>query len=205
MSIPSTFTLNFLLQSHMEMVKTRSWSFPSMVSCSWVPGKQNQPVLTRKPVRTNRLLNQLRTRNSGTVVHLSPVLLLDQVQVRIRGRFQNQMNLLPILQTLSDPVEALQRVVPVQILLPASTHTPLTSETFRREKSKRADTFHTRAAQSRPRTSVPESRAGLFYSTPWQRNWPEPEQKRSLSRGPKVGASLPGVPLPALESHRWRL
>lgn len=34
MSIPSTFTLNFLLQSHMEMVNTLSWSFPSMVSCS---------------------------------------------------------------------------------------------------------------------------------------------------------------------------
>lgn len=40
MSIPSTFTLNFLLQSHMEMVNTRSWSFSSMVSCSWVPDKE---------------------------------------------------------------------------------------------------------------------------------------------------------------------
>lgn len=44
MSIPSTFTLNFLLQSHMEMVNTLSWSFPSMVSCSWVPDQQNHRV-----------------------------------------------------------------------------------------------------------------------------------------------------------------
>ncbi|TNN38599.1 hypothetical protein EYF80_051232 [Liparis tanakae] len=41
MSIPSTFTLNFLLQSHMEMVNTRSWSFSSMVSCSWVPDEDD--------------------------------------------------------------------------------------------------------------------------------------------------------------------
>lgn len=42
MSIPRTFTLNFLLQSHMETVNTRSWSFSSMVSCSWVPGKNKR-------------------------------------------------------------------------------------------------------------------------------------------------------------------
>lgn len=40
MSIPSTFTLNFLLQSHIEMVNTRSWSFSSMVNCSWVPDEK---------------------------------------------------------------------------------------------------------------------------------------------------------------------
>lgn len=69
----------------------------------------------------SRRINKIPTRNSGTVIHLSPVLLLYQVQVRIRGCLQNQVNFLPVFYTLADPVEVLQRFVPIQILLPACT------------------------------------------------------------------------------------
>ena len=58
------------------------------------------------------------TGHSGAVVHLGPVLLLDLVQIHIGGFLQNQVDLLPILQTPSDPAEVLQGSVPVQVLLP---------------------------------------------------------------------------------------
>lgn len=63
------------------------------------------------------------TCNSSAVIHLSPVLLLDQIQVGIRWCLQDQMDFFPILQTLTDPVEVLQRSIAIQVLHPVGTHT----------------------------------------------------------------------------------
>lgn len=146
MSIPSTFTLNFLLQSHMEMVNTRSWSFSSMVNCSWVPDKEEVRKGELQPLEEGLCLfgpycisnlelihHQEHTQSnkhfswftcdSGAVVHLCPVLLLNLIQLGIRWRLQNQVDFLPVLQTLTDPVEVVQWFLPVQVLLPAWTNT----------------------------------------------------------------------------------
>lgn len=147
MSIPSTFTLNFLLQSHMEMVNTRSWSFSSMVNCSWVPdkgksGRENyshwkkdcvcldhtvskenlELIHHQEHTQSNKHFSWF-TCDSGAVVHLCPVLLLNLIQLGIRWRLQNQVDFLPVLQTLTDPVEVVQWFLPVQVLLPAWTNT----------------------------------------------------------------------------------
>lgn len=57
------------------------------------------------------------TCNSSAVIHLGPVLLLDQIQIRIRWCLQNQVDLFTILQTLTDPIKVLQWFIPVQVLL----------------------------------------------------------------------------------------
>lgn len=58
---------------------------------------------------TSVKMTQLVTCNSSAVIHLGPVILLDQFQIRIRRCLQNQVDLLTILQTLTDPVKVLQR------------------------------------------------------------------------------------------------
>lgn len=57
------------------------------------------------------------TCNSCAVVHLGPVLLLDQIQLGLRRSLQNQVDLLSVLQGLTDPVKALQSSLSIQILL----------------------------------------------------------------------------------------
>ncbi|KAF3859411.1 hypothetical protein F7725_021810 [Dissostichus mawsoni] len=113
MSIPSTFTLNFLLQSHMEMVNTahgpsHRWS----AAHGYLTKKE--ACITSNPHRgVFNLTAYLPLRCSHPLEPSSPSepgLGLDQ------GVLQSQVDLLPVLQTLTDPVEVLQRFIPVQSL-----------------------------------------------------------------------------------------
>lgn len=45
------------------------------------------------------------TCDTGAIVHWGPVLFTDQIQFGIWQRLQSQVDLLAILQTLTDPVE----------------------------------------------------------------------------------------------------
>lgn len=59
----------------------------------------------------------MATCDACAVIHLGPVLPLDQIQLRIRRSLQNQVDLLAVLEGLTDPVEALQGFLSIQILL----------------------------------------------------------------------------------------